>query len=58
MAALTEEERQWISEKEAAVSEAGAPYEGGPLQPMMENLAAAQMTRDRVYVLMERLAEQ
>ncbi len=50
---LTEEERTWIAEKETAVQEAGAEYEGGSMQVMVENQKAAQLTRERVYVLAE-----
>lgn len=55
MQALTEEERAWISSKEAAVAEAGAEYEGGSMQPMVMNREAAKLTKDRVYELLERL---
>ena len=55
MNALTLEEREWIAEKEAAVSEAGAEYEGGSLQPMVENQKAAELTKARVYELLELL---
>ena len=53
MEKLTEEERAWISEKEQAAAEAGAAYEGGSMQPMAENMKAAEMTRERVYELLE-----
>ena len=53
MEKLTEEERAWISEKEQAAAEAGAAYEGGSMQPMTENMKAAEMTRERVYELLE-----
>lgn len=55
MSALTEEELQWISDKETAVSEAGAEFEGGSMQPTAENLKAASLTKERVYVLLDLL---
>lgn len=55
MRALTAEEREWIAEKEQAVDEAGAEYEGGTMQPMIMNLKAAELTKERVYELMELL---
>lgn len=51
MAALTEEERAWIKEKEAAVQAAADEAQGGSLSPLLANSAASDMTRDRVYVL-------
>lgn len=53
MSVLTVEEREWIALKEQAVAEAGAEYEGGTMQPMAMNLKAAEMTKARVYELME-----
>lgn len=55
MDALIIEEREWITEKEQAVEEAGAEFEGGSMQPLVMNLKAAEMTRDRVYELLELL---
>lgn len=51
MAALREEERQWIAGKEAAVKEAGQVYEGGSMQAMEESLKAAELTKERVHEL-------
>lgn len=51
MKALTEEERSWISEKEAKVKEAGAEVEGGSMYAMIVNQRAAELTRERVYEL-------
>jgi len=51
MKALTQEERAWIAEKERAVKEAGAEFEGGTMAPLVMNQTAADMTRDRVYEL-------
>lgn len=55
MSALTDEQRAWIAEKEQAVDDAGAECEGGSMQPMVMNLRAAEMTKERVYELMEYL---
>ena len=54
MSSLTTEEREWITLKEQAVADAGAEFEGGTMQPMIMNQKAAEITRDRVYELMER----
>lgn len=48
---LTQDERDWIKEKEKTVKKAGAEYEGGSMQPMVENLKAAELTRERTYQL-------
>ena len=55
MSELTEEQRAWIAEKDQAVADAGAEFEGGSMQPMAENLRAAEMTKERVNELMEYL---
>lgn len=55
MASLTAEELEWIAAKEQAVDEAGAEYEGGTMQPMIMNRKAAEITKTRVYELMELL---
>ena len=39
---LTEDERNWIADKEAKVKAAGADSEGGSLQPLLENSEAAE----------------
>ncbi len=52
---LIAEEYDWILAKEAAVAEAGKEVEGGSLYPTVTNGTAANWTRDRVYVLMEKL---
>ncbi len=51
MANLTADERAWIEEKEQAVQEAAAEYEGGTMQPLAANSTAAEMTKERVYEL-------
>lgn len=55
MKMLTEEERQWIKEKDKKVEEAGKEFEGGTAQPMAENQEAADVTKARVYELAEYL---
>lgn len=55
MKKLTEEERQWIKEKDKKVKEAGKEFEGGTAQPMAENQEAADVTKARVYELAEYL---
>ena len=53
MDALVVEEREWIAMKEQAVQEAGAEFEGGTMQQMIMDNAAAELTRERVYELYE-----
>ncbi len=53
MKKLTEEERNWIIEKEQQVKEAGTEYEGGSMQSMVENQKAAELTKARIYELVE-----
>ncbi len=55
MAALTEDEIAWITDKENQVAAAGAEFEGGSMQPYLENTTAAAQTKERVYVLLEML---
>lgn len=57
MSALVTEEREWIAYKEAEMEAAGTPYEGGSMQPLVINQKAAELTRDRVYVLAAYLGE-
>lgn len=54
-AKLTEEQRTWISDKEAAIADAGKEYEGGTIQPMAENMKGTELTKERVYKLAEYL---
>ena len=49
---LTDEQKQWIKEKEAAVKTAGEDFEGGSMQPMVEYGTGADYTRKRVEYLM------
>lgn len=53
MEELIKEQRAWIQEKEAAVKEAGAEYEGGTMQPLAMNRKGADLTKERAYELME-----
>ncbi len=55
MSQLTIEEREWIAFKEQEVAKAGVGYEGGSMQPMIMNQKAAEMTKERVYELIELL---
>lgn len=55
MQQLTAEQLTWIAEKEDAAAAAGAAYEGGSMQGMVVNLEAAELTKQRVYVLAEYL---
>lgn len=52
---LLDEQLDWIEDKENAVAEAGKPYEGGSIYPLIVNSEAAQITEDRVYELYELL---
>ena len=54
MDALTQEELQWINEKETKADQAGKEFEGGSLQPFIEQTTAADMTEKRVYELGQR----
>ena len=55
MEKLLSEQRQWIKQKEAAAEDAGAAYEGGTLQSMAVSQKAAELTKERVYELLEYL---
>lgn len=54
MTALREEQQKWIREKEASMKEAGAEFEGGTMQPMIEYSTGASITRTRVEELIQR----
>lgn len=49
------EQREWITRKEQAVEEAGAEYEGGSIQSMVMNNKATELTKERIYELLELL---
>lgn len=53
MRTLTEKEREWIAFKEEEVAKAGAEFEGGSMQGMVMSMAAAELTKARVYELLE-----
>ena len=53
MAALTKEQLDWIAMKEASMKEAGAEVEGGSMYGMVVNQRGAQLTKERVYELLE-----
>lgn len=55
MELLTQEETQWISYKNQEVEKEGADFEGGSMQPLVEASKAAELTKERVYTLLERL---
>lgn len=56
-AKVLEEQREWIKRKEENVRGAGMEGYGGSLQPQLENSAAEEITRARVYVLAGYLAD-
>lgn len=47
--ALLDEQLAWISDKDTAVSEAAADYEGGSMYALIANGEAAKITQERVY---------
>ena len=53
MKTLTEEQLDWIAMKEASIKEAGAEFEGGSMYGMVVNQRGAELTKERVYELME-----
>ena len=53
MAALTKEQLDWIAMKEASMKEAGAEVEGGSMYGMVVNQRGAELTKERVYELLE-----
>lgn len=55
MRKLTIEELAWIREKEAAALEASAEYEGGSIYPSIYYGTLADLTKQRVYELLEYL---
>lgn len=54
MEELTGQEREWIQQKEQAVQEAAAEYEGSSMQSMVRDMKAAELTREQVYELMKK----
>ncbi len=57
MRQLTIEEQEWIAAKEEAVAAAGSEVEGGSLYPLVTGSTAAEITKSRVYALMELLEQ-
>lgn len=55
MAKLLEEQRTWIAEKEKAINEIGEISGGGTATTMNENMTGEDLTRRRVYELLEYL---
>lgn len=53
MEALRKEEREWIAFKNTEVQAAGEENGGGSLQPLLEAMKAAELTKTRVYELAE-----
>ena len=51
MEKLLQEQRLWITEKEAEVKEVGEAVGGGSMAPMVADQRAAKLTRERVYEL-------
>ncbi len=51
MKKLLSEQRTWIANKEKQVKKAGDEVRGGSMQPMVEDLEAAKLTRERVIEL-------
>jgi len=56
MEALTAEELEWIAWKEEQLARTGEEAGGGSLEIMLQAQRAAELTRERVYVLLEYLA--
>jgi len=55
MAAIKEEQISWIEYKESEVAAKGEEFGMGSMRPLEENTLAAEMTRERVYELIELL---
>ena len=51
MEVLRKEEREWIAAKDAEVQAAGLENGGGSMQPLLEAMRAAELTKARVYEL-------
>ena len=55
METLRQEEQEWIEDKEAQIAAAGNEFAGGSMQPMVEAQTGADLTKERVYVLLDKL---
>ena len=53
MNVLRKKEREWITFRDAEVQAAGQECEGGSIQPLVEAMKAADLTKARVYELAE-----
>ena len=53
MSVLTKEQLDWIAMKEASMKEAGAEVEGGSMYGMVVSQRGAELTKERIYELME-----
>lgn len=53
MNVLRKKEREWIAFRDAEVQAAGQECEGGNIQPLVEAMKAADLTKARVYELAE-----
>jgi uncharacterized protein YecT (DUF1311 family) len=53
MEELTADQKVWIQQKEDSAKAAGADFEGGSMQPMVEYGDAAKSTRERVEYLLD-----
>ncbi|MGN0341888.1 MAG: lysozyme inhibitor LprI family protein [Roseburia sp.] len=56
-ATVQDEQKNWIKEKEEKIELAGAQFEGGSMQPFIENTKASELTRIRCYEIAGYLAE-
>ncbi|WP_408070477.1 right-handed parallel beta-helix repeat-containing protein [Butyrivibrio sp. JL13D10] len=54
MEQLTQEQRKWINDKEAAAQEAAKPFEGGSMELMIEYGVGAEWTQKRVEYLIDK----
>ena len=53
MSVLTKEQLDWIAMKEASMKEAGTEVEGGSMYGMVVSQRGAELTKERVYELLE-----
>ena len=54
---ILDEQLVWITNKEAAIAEAGKQFEGGSAYSMAVSIQGAQITKERVYELYELLKQ-
>ena len=53
MEVLTKEQLEWIAMKEESMKDAGAEFEGGSMYAMAVSMRGAEITKERVYELLE-----